>query len=95
MLRTIGPGILQDFYFCCDSYRVFILISELPSLLNSICNKKRLSSEMYLSVLNDVLNFVQYRCVDELESQLSKHGSLKKLYFYHQHLTAVCYYLRI
>lgn len=29
------------------------------------------------------------RCVDELESQLSKHGSLKKLYFYHQHLTAV------
>uniref|UniRef100_A0A7N2LNV3 Uncharacterized protein n=1 Tax=Quercus lobata TaxID=97700 RepID=A0A7N2LNV3_QUELO len=28
------------------------------------------------------------RCVDELESQLSKHGSLKKLYFYHQHLTA-------
>lgn len=31
----------------------------------------------------------QYRCVDELESQLSKHGSLKKLYFYHQHLTTV------
>ncbi|XP_004293766.1 PREDICTED: protein NAP1 isoform X1 [Fragaria vesca subsp. vesca] len=29
------------------------------------------------------------RCVDELESQLSKHASLKKLYFYHQHLTAV------
>lgn len=29
------------------------------------------------------------RCVDELELQLSKHGSLKKLYFYHQHLTAV------
>ncbi|KAK4759691.1 hypothetical protein SAY87_022822 [Trapa incisa] len=29
------------------------------------------------------------RCVDELESQLSKHGSLKKLYFYHQHLTLV------
>lgn len=29
------------------------------------------------------------RCVDELESQLSQHGSLKKLYFYHQHLTAV------
>ncbi|KAK2995146.1 hypothetical protein RJ640_002399 [Escallonia rubra] len=29
------------------------------------------------------------RCVDELESQLSKHGSLKKLYFYHQHLTIV------
>lgn len=29
------------------------------------------------------------RCVDELESQLSKHGSLKKLYFYHQHLTTV------
>ncbi|KAM7270518.1 hypothetical protein ACFE04_029732 [Oxalis oulophora] len=29
------------------------------------------------------------RCVDELESQLSKHGSIKKLYFYHQHLTAV------
>ncbi|KAJ4785686.1 transcription activator [Rhynchospora pubera] len=29
------------------------------------------------------------RCVDELEIQLSKHGSLKKLYFYHQHLTAV------
>ncbi|XP_030481196.1 protein NAP1 [Cannabis sativa] len=29
------------------------------------------------------------RCVDELESQLSRHGSLKKLYFYHQHLTAV------
>ncbi|KAK6240355.1 hypothetical protein SCA6_005744 [Theobroma cacao] len=29
------------------------------------------------------------RCVDELESQLSLHGSLKKLYFYHQHLTAV------
>ncbi|KHG17495.1 Protein NAP1 -like protein [Gossypium arboreum] len=29
------------------------------------------------------------RCVDELESQLSKHGSLRKLYFYHQHLTAV------
>ncbi|CAI0401810.1 unnamed protein product [Linum tenue] len=29
------------------------------------------------------------RCVDELEAQLSKHGSLKKLYFYHQHLTAV------
>ncbi|KAL7089703.1 hypothetical protein ACP275_13G199800 [Erythranthe tilingii] len=29
------------------------------------------------------------RCVDELESQLSKYGSLKKLYFYHQHLTTV------
>nr|KAJ0223281.1 hypothetical protein LSAT_V11C200073020 [Lactuca sativa] len=29
------------------------------------------------------------RCVDELESQLSKHGSLKRLYFYHQHLTTV------
>ncbi|CAI9090559.1 OLC1v1025359C1 [Oldenlandia corymbosa var. corymbosa] len=29
------------------------------------------------------------RCVDELEFQLSKHGSLKKLYFYHQHLTTV------
>ncbi|KAF5197127.1 Nap1 [Thalictrum thalictroides] len=29
------------------------------------------------------------RSVDELESQLSKHGSLKKLYFYHHHLTAV------
>ncbi|KZV28615.1 hypothetical protein F511_33826 [Dorcoceras hygrometricum] len=29
------------------------------------------------------------RCVDELETQLSKHGSLKKLYFYHQHLTTV------
>ncbi|GFS42969.1 transcription activator [Actinidia rufa] len=28
-------------------------------------------------------------CVDELESQLSKHGSLKKLYFYHQNLTTV------
>ncbi|PQP92388.1 hypothetical protein Pyn_30364 [Prunus yedoensis var. nudiflora] len=31
----------------------------------------------------------QIRCVDELESQLSKHASLKKLYFYHQHLIAV------
>lgn len=31
------------------------------------------------------------RCVDELESQLSKHGSLKRLYFYHQHLTTVCF----
>ncbi|XP_031131176.1 protein NAP1 isoform X2 [Ipomoea triloba] len=29
------------------------------------------------------------RCVDELEAQLSRHGSLKKLYFYHQHLTTV------
>ncbi|KAI9381541.1 hypothetical protein POPTR_015G124500v4 [Populus trichocarpa] len=29
------------------------------------------------------------RCVDDLESQLSKHGTLKKLYFYHQHLTVV------
>ncbi|XP_043687318.1 protein NAP1-like isoform X2 [Telopea speciosissima] len=29
------------------------------------------------------------RCVDELESQLLRHGSLKKLYFYHHHLTAV------
>ncbi|CAO2814561.1 unnamed protein product [Amaranthus hypochondriacus] len=29
------------------------------------------------------------RCVDELELQLAKHGSLKKLYFYHQHLTNV------
>ncbi|XP_077244449.1 transcription activator isoform X2 [Tasmannia lanceolata] len=29
------------------------------------------------------------RCVDELESMLSKHGSLKKLYFYHHHLTTV------
>ncbi|GAB2278303.1 histone chaperone [Dionaea muscipula] len=29
------------------------------------------------------------RCVDELEWQLSKHGSLKKLYFYHEHLTTV------
>jgi hypothetical protein len=33
------------------------------------------------------------RCVDELESQLSKHGSLKKLYFYHQHLTTVYFLL--
>ncbi|CAN1221200.1 Protein NAP1 [Linum grandiflorum] len=30
------------------------------------------------------------RCVDELESQLSKHGSLKKLYFYHQHYMREC-----
>ncbi|AQK38748.1 brick3 [Zea mays] len=41
----------------------------------------------------DHLNFTRVnmfcRCVDELESQLSKHGSLKKLYFYHQHLTTV------
>ncbi|PKA52561.1 putative protein NAP1 [Apostasia shenzhenica] len=29
------------------------------------------------------------RCVDELASQLLKHGSLKNLYFYHHHLTAV------
>uniref|UniRef100_A0A1D1YCP6 Protein NAP1 n=1 Tax=Anthurium amnicola TaxID=1678845 RepID=A0A1D1YCP6_9ARAE len=29
------------------------------------------------------------RCADELEFQLSKHGSLRKLYFYHSHLTAV------
>ncbi|XP_059657339.1 protein NAP1 [Cornus florida] len=29
------------------------------------------------------------RSVDELEFQLSRHGSLKKLYFYHQHLTTV------
>ncbi|KAL9241252.1 hypothetical protein vseg_015383 [Gypsophila vaccaria] len=29
------------------------------------------------------------RCVDEIELQLAKHGSLKKLYFYHQHLTSV------
>lgn len=29
------------------------------------------------------------RCVDELETQLSKYGGLKKLYFYHQHLTTV------
>ncbi|KAL8508508.1 hypothetical protein ACS0TY_018943 [Phlomoides rotata] len=29
------------------------------------------------------------RCVDELETQLSKFGGLKKLYFYHQHLTTV------
>ncbi|CAA6671860.1 unnamed protein product [Spirodela intermedia] len=29
------------------------------------------------------------RCVDELESQLSKHGSLGKLYFYHTHLSTV------
>ncbi|XP_021843825.2 protein NAP1 [Spinacia oleracea] len=29
------------------------------------------------------------RCIDELELQLAKHGSLKKLYFYHQHLTSV------
>ncbi|URE44165.1 Membrane-associated apoptosis protein, partial [Musa troglodytarum] len=29
------------------------------------------------------------RCVDELESQLARHGSLMKLYFYHHHLTAV------
>ncbi|KAH9608316.1 hypothetical protein KSS87_007803 [Heliosperma pusillum] len=28
------------------------------------------------------------RCVDEIELQLVKHGSLKKLYFYHQHLTS-------
>ncbi|CAD6264426.1 unnamed protein product [Miscanthus lutarioriparius] len=28
-------------------------------------------------------------CVDELESQLSKHGSLTKLYFYQRHLTTV------
>ncbi|CAA2996847.1 Protein NAP1 [Olea europaea subsp. europaea] len=28
-------------------------------------------------------------CVDELETLLSKYGSLKKLYFYHQHLTTV------
>ncbi|CAH9076240.1 unnamed protein product [Cuscuta epithymum] len=29
------------------------------------------------------------RCVDELEAQLSRHGSLKNLYFYHKHLTTV------
>ncbi|CAI9760031.1 unnamed protein product [Fraxinus pennsylvanica] len=29
------------------------------------------------------------RCVDELETQMSKYGSLKKFYFYHQHLTTV------
>ncbi|VAI86730.1 unnamed protein product [Triticum turgidum subsp. durum] len=36
-----------------------------------------------------MLHTVGQGCVDELESQLSKHGSLKKLYFYHQHLTTV------
>ncbi|XP_068656377.1 probable protein NAP1 [Aristolochia californica] len=29
------------------------------------------------------------RCVDELENRLLKHGSLRKLYFYHHHLTTV------
>ncbi|KAJ0982859.1 hypothetical protein J5N97_011114 [Dioscorea zingiberensis] len=33
--------------------------------------------------------YIWSRCVDELESQLSKHGSLMKLYFYHHHLTTV------
>ncbi|XWS62365.1 hypothetical protein CRYUN_Cryun06bG0004600 [Craigia yunnanensis] len=43
--------------------------------------------EGLLSEGNAAYNWSRY--VDELESQLSKHGSLKKLYFYHQHLTAV------
>ncbi|XP_058072082.1 protein NAP1 [Magnolia sinica] len=43
--------------------------------------------EGLLSEGNNAYNWS--RCVDELESQLSKHGSLKKLYFYHQHLTTV------
>ncbi|CAL5410785.1 unnamed protein product [Camellia sinensis] len=38
---------------------------------------------------NAAYNWSRLLCVDELESQLSKHGSLKKLYFYHQHLTTV------
>lgn len=37
----------------------------------------------------DIFENLPCRCVDELESQLSKHGSLKKLYFYHHHLTTV------
>ncbi|XP_042490573.1 protein NAP1 [Macadamia integrifolia] len=43
--------------------------------------------EGLLSEGNSAFNWS--RCVDELESQLSRHGSLKKLYFYHHHLTAV------
>eukprot|EP00268_Persea_americana_P020565 TRINITY_DN2071_c0_g1_i1.p1 TRINITY_DN2071_c0_g1~~TRINITY_DN2071_c0_g1_i1.p1 ORF type:complete len:1377 (-),score=241.58 TRINITY_DN2071_c0_g1_i1:162-4292(-) len=43
--------------------------------------------EGILSEGNNAYNWS--RCVDELESQLSKHGSLKKLYFYHHHLTTV------
>ncbi|KAL5975750.1 histone chaperone [Asimina triloba] len=43
--------------------------------------------EGLLSEGNNAYNWS--RCVDELESLLLKHGSLKKLYFYHQHLTTV------
>ncbi|XP_074583886.1 putative protein NAP1 isoform X1 [Curcuma longa] len=43
--------------------------------------------EGLLSEGNAVYNWS--RCVDELESQLLRYGSFKKLYFYHQHLTVV------
>nr|POF02434.1 protein nap1 [Quercus suber] len=41
----------------------------------------------WFGLVQDFMRQILERCVDELESQFSKHGSLKKLYFNHQHLT--------
>ncbi|GJN12494.1 hypothetical protein PR202_ga30776 [Eleusine coracana subsp. coracana] len=58
-----------------------------------LCDKRVPQKLKEIKILQESFEFTGVnmfnRCVDELESQLAKHGSLKKLYFYHQHLTTV------
>ncbi|MCE3050654.1 histone chaperone [Datura stramonium] len=73
-----------------DWLSILIVVTSARSSINIRHLEKATVStgkEGLLSEGNSAYNWS--RCVDELEYLLSKHGSLKKLYFYHQHLTTV------
>lgn len=69
---------------------ILMIVTSSRSLINIRHLEKATVStgkEGLLSEGNAAYNWS--RCVDELSCQLSKHGSLKNLYFYSHHLTAV------
>lgn len=73
-----------------DWLSILVIVTSSRSSINIRHLEKATVStgkEGLLSEGNSAYNWS--RCVDELESQLSRHGSLKKLYFYHHHLTTV------
>ncbi|KAK4368300.1 hypothetical protein RND71_012092 [Anisodus tanguticus] len=73
-----------------DWLSILMIVTSARSTINIRHLEKATVStgkEGLLSEGNSAYNWS--RCVDELEYLLSKHGSLKKLYFYHQHLTTV------
>ncbi|KAJ8567779.1 hypothetical protein K7X08_019987 [Anisodus acutangulus] len=73
-----------------DWLSILMIVTSARSTINIRHLEKATMStgkEGLLSEGNSAYNWS--RCVDELEYLLSKHGSLMKLYFYHQHLTTV------